>query len=131
MATKKTAKKPKVTPVAKKFWAMLLYYVPFVMGGATWQPRRYEVAAEAVKIGRFRCFVWLNDVSMMFHVNEVTTGGLLADASSREAAIDLARSNIAMTPDLHVQMAKFGDVMNHAAVPKDEALRRGQKGKRR
>lgn len=129
--TKKMKTKKGTPPTVKKFWAMLLYYVPFVMGGQTWQPRRYEVAAEPEKIGSFKCFVWLNDVSMKFHVNEVTTGGLLADASSREAAIDLARSNIAMTPDLRAQMARFGDVMNHPEVPKDEALKRGEKGKRR
>jgi hypothetical protein len=120
---------PKVMP----FYAICQYYVPFTMGGSVWQWRRYKVGhAESVTlIQEFQAFVFLDEQSKIWNVHEKTTGGLLGEGDTKEAAVFQANKNIEDTPDLKEQMEKLGDTSRFEEVEYDDARRRINKNARR
>src|SRR3990172_3512348 len=119
----KAAKKAKAKPAT--FCALILVYEPFIMGGDVWQPRRYETEGTPVRVGKYRCFTFFNDVSKKHHVHDQKTGGLLGEGRTVEEAVATAKKNIAETPDLDAQMRSAGSVEGPKVITKDEALRRG------
>ena len=107
-------------------YGMCLYYVPFVMGGDVWQPRRYKVenVKETRTINGIDVFLQKCPIDGMWRVTETTTGGLLGQGNSEKKAFEVATDNIESTPDLKDQMAKFGPVENHPEVDYTEAHER-------
>ena len=112
----------------KKFWAMLLKYNPFVMGGDVWQPVRYETDGSPVKVKKYSCFVFFNELQGEYQVHDKKSGGLIGHGRTKGAALALARENVETTPDLDEQMAKIS-LMSCKVVEREWALRVGSKGR--
>ncbi len=106
------------------FWALCLFYEPFVMGGDVWQKRRYQVVAEASDpIEGYETFAWSNQEGE-WRVHEKSTGGLLGEGETLHEAWAEAKKNIKETPDFAKQVKQLGPVLNHTAVEYSEAMRR-------
>ncbi len=106
------------------FWALCLFYEPFVMGGDVWQKRRYEVVGEVSDpIDGYETFAWSNQ-SGDWQVHETKTGGLLGKGETLHEAWSDAKKNVRETPDFAEQAKQLGPVLRHVAVEYAEAMRR-------
>lgn len=95
-----------------EFYAVLLKYCPFVMGGLVWQPRRYKVQGEGSRIRAFEVFVTKRGRNRVA-VHETTTGAYICDGLNRDAALRKARKLIDETPDFRAQIKAKGPHDRH------------------
>jgi len=94
------------------------------MGGDVWQPKRYETEGQPEKVGKYECFSFWNEVQGKHQVHDVKSGGLLGDGPTRSAALEKARKNVRITPDLDDQMKKVS-LMDLETVERAWALKAG------
>jgi hypothetical protein len=117
-----TRTKVEKKPVGEKpYWALVLVYTPFVMGGNVWQPKRYRTEGKPEKVGKYECFSFWNELQSRYQVHDVKSGGLLGDGPTLAAALEIAAKNVRTTPDLDEQMKKI-NLMNLDTVERAWAL---------
>jgi len=111
--------------LTEKRFVICQYYEPFTMGGSVWHWRRFEVDAHPTKlVSKFEGLLFYCPLTKEWRIHESTTGGLLGEGRTSEAAIADANKNIKTTPDLREQMASLGDTSQFRVVSKDDALKR-------
>ena len=111
-------------PTEKRF-VICQYYEPFVLGGSVWQWRRFQVNAYITKLtSKFEGLLFYCPLTKEWRIHESTTGGLLGEGKTGEAAIADANRNIETTPNLREQMTSLGDTSKFQVVEKNEALKR-------
>jgi hypothetical protein len=113
------------TKTKEKYWVRVKFYEPFTMGGSVWRDVRYEVEGDPITLPRkIKGHVSRNAAAKKWVVHELTTGGFLGDGKTKKDAIECAKNNISITPDLEQQIAKMSDLMGLPETTTQEALRR-------